>query len=313
MKLHKEILNLSVGVLLLCGCEKAKPVHDLEIPYLLFVAPSQDHPLWLQAKRGFFDACEEEGYHCDWLGLNTIDTAMMNDIIRSGVLQKADAIITQGVVDEHLIHEAVMKNIPVVLVDSDMPSSNRTVYFGKDFQAQAKQLLKEVQSILGMNKKLTIAIQVAEQAFEIGKEQIEQVHQVFATHPGGAEIVALSSSKSDQVRAKQEWSATFLKHPHINVALALTGESVAACYESASSMGLHEQMLIFGVDDMEATIQLLEEGNINGTIATSFYDDGYDAVKFLHDHFQHPDERKETLIPVNIQLITPETVQEYII
>ena len=89
----------------------------------------------------------------------------MNEVIETGILQQADGIITQGVIDSSLIQEAKEDGIPLILVDSDQPDSERFAYMGKDFKQQAELMLKDVEKHLGTKEKLKIAIQVAESDF----------------------------------------------------------------------------------------------------------------------------------------------------
>lgn len=312
MKKRYPIL-IFVMLFSISGCQR----HDTKVieenkPYLLFVAPLEEHPLWLQTKDGFLKACEQNDYHCDWIGPKNMDTEKMNEVMKTGILQKADGIITQGVVSEALINQAIEAKIPVVLVDSDMPTSKRTAYFGKNFHDQAQRLLTDIQKKQDENQKLMIAIQVSEITFDIAIQQVQQVEEVFKDYPGGYEIVEITSSKSDQVRAKQEWARVFYHHPEINISLNFAGECVAACYESAINAGMRDQMFIYGVDDMEQTIQLLKEDRIDGSIITSFHGYGYDAVMFLKKYFDSEKQEAEKLHPAHLQLVTPENIEDYL-
>lgn len=49
---------------------------------------------------------------------------------------------------EELVNRAVDQNIPVVLVDSDMPDSKRIFYMGKDFRLQAQMILEDIEKRL---------------------------------------------------------------------------------------------------------------------------------------------------------------------
>lgn len=306
----RQILFL-VLALIAGGCTSDVKSEDMKGTYILFVAPLVDHNLWLQAKNGFMDACDIYQYHCDWIGPKTIDTNRMNDVMKTGILQKADAIITQGVVDPKIIDAAASAGIPVILVDSDMPESKRAAYIGKDFHYQAELILADIEKNWGKDKKLIISIQVAQESFTIAKQQIQQVEAVFQQHPGGYEIVSVTSSRSDAVRAKKEWAQTFADYPDTNVALNFAGESVEACYEAINNTSADTSRLIYGVDDMDATIRLIKEKKINGTIATSFYDYGFETVQYLHTYFTDPEKWQDQIIPATIQLVTPDNVEEY--
>lgn len=299
--------------ILLSGCTNTSTTtkKTKDYTYILFATPLEDHPIWLRAKKGFMDACAIEGYKCDWTGPMTIDTTAMNEVIHTGLLQKADAIITQGVVDPALLEKAYKQKIPVILVDSDMKTSNRAAYFGKDFKEQAQLLLKDIELNYGKQKKLKVAIQVAEKSFEIAQDQIKEVEKVFATHKGGFEIVAVSESKSDQVRAKKEWSKVFSTYGDINVAISFAGESAESCYETAAALGINKSTLIYGVDDVESTLKLLKEDKIDGTITAPFYDYGFETVEYLKSYFNEDNKKVNQIYPINIELITPEKVEAY--
>ena len=94
-------------------------------------------------------------------------------------------------------------------------------------------------------------------------------------------IVSISESKSDNVRAKKEWDSVMEEHQDINVAINFAGESASSCYEAATKYNIREQMLIYGVDEMDETIQLITEKKINGSIVVSFYDYCYQRVAML--------------------------------
>lgn len=305
-------IMLTLLIILLGGCHAAKEADNKKGTYILFVAPLVDHNLWLQTKTGFMDACELYQYHCDWIGPKTIDTNRMNDVMKTGILQKTDAIITQGVVDAEIVNAAVSIGIPVILVDSDMPQSKRTAYSGKDFHYQAQLILENIEANWGKDKKLIISIQVAQESFTIATEQIEQVKEVFQNHPGGFEIVSVTSSRSDEIRAKKEWAQTLNDHPDINVAINFAGESAAPCYEMMKAAKKNNDYLIYGVENMDETMRLLKENKINGTITTSFYDYGFETVKYLNAYFNAADKPDKEIIPATIQLVTPDNVEEYI-
>ena len=134
----------------------------------------------------------------------------MNDTMERGIIAKADAIITQGVIDEQLVKQAKENNIPVVLVDNDMPASARTAFFGKNFTQQAELLLADIEKRMGEDEPIIMAIQVAEESFPIAAQQIEEIEKVFFKNIVVVfEIVDVTSSKSDKVRARKEWVSTF--------------------------------------------------------------------------------------------------------
>ncbi|WP_416326748.1 substrate-binding domain-containing protein [[Eubacterium] hominis] len=308
----KKIILFMTSLLLLSSCTN-QPLKDEEKdkPYILFATPLSDHMIWLQAKDGLDDACEAYQVHCDWIGPNVIDTNKMNDVIETGILQQADGIITQGVIDDELIKAASDNGIPLILVDSDQPESGRYAYMGKDFKQQAQLLLEDIESNYGKDKKLIIAIQVAEGEFGIAQDQIKEVKEVFQKHKGGYELVSISESKSDVVRAKREWMNVMSEHDNVNVAINFAAESAVPCSETIIEKGLRKNVLIYGVDDMPTTIDLIKRGDIDGSIVTSFYDYGYQGVKMIMDYIQSGKKQDVSVLSPNLVIVNESNVNTY--
>ena len=122
----RRVIFLSLFLVLLCGCSKEESV--VKEKTILFATPLKEHEVWLKAKEGFEQACADNNLNCEWQGPVVIDTVEMANTIEAGIMQKVDGIITQGVVSEELVNRAVDQEIPVVLVDSDMPDSKRIFY-----------------------------------------------------------------------------------------------------------------------------------------------------------------------------------------
>lgn len=301
---------LLMSTCIVSGCQQEQIAKE-EYMYFLFATPLEDHQTWQKAKQGFLKACDVYHLKCDWKGPIGINTEQMEEVIRVGIAQRASAIITQGVVDEALLDEAQKENIPVMLVDSDMPNSSRFAYIGKNFNEQAKMILQDVEKAYGKEKKLYVAIQVAELDFAIAQQQIEEVEAVFSTHPGGYEIVSITQSKSDNVYAKQQWDAVMAEENTINVALNFAGESAAPCYEAAQKYDRRDEMLIYGVDEIDEIIDLVRDGSINGSIVVSFYDYGYESVKLLYDYVKNGQQPQAKENDAKLILVTKDNVDTY--
>lgn len=305
----KKIIMGWICLLLCGGCYNSKAMEE-DYTYLLFATPLKEHAIWLQAKAGFDQACDDYDIKCDWLGPTVIDTEEMSNVIATGILQDADGIITQGVVSAELINRAKEEGIPMVLVDSDVSTSDRLAYIGKDFHAQAQLLLVDVEKRYGKEKPLKIAIQVAEQSFAIAQDQIREIKEVFASHPGGFEIVAISESKSDPVRAKKEWHRVLAENEEINVAFALAAESAVSCMEASAELQIRNQLLIYGVDETEENTRLVKEGKIDGLIATSFYDYGYESVEIIMRYLENKKLPKQRVYSPQLTLVNKENLDE---
>lgn len=311
-RLNKIFLSIFVLLtVIMSGCQtQSRDAQDEDYLYFLFATPLRNHVIWLQAKEGFEQACMDLGIKYDWLGPDVIDTEAMEKVMQTGFLQDVDAVITQGVVSDEVVNLAWDLGIPVFLVDSDMPDSDRICYMGKDFREQAELLLDHIEERVDPDTELRIAIQVAESGFTIAQEQIRQIEEVFAQHPGGVEIVSVSDSKSEEARARKEWDAVIQEHPDINVAINFAAESAGFCWEAVNDSGLRDDVLIYGVDDMPVNLELVREEKVDGIVATSFYQYGYHSVELLYDYLVNgniPPEQEKT----DLQIVDRSNVETY--
>lgn len=301
--MRKRWLCLCV-LLVICGCSdegEQRKTKDDDFLYFLYAAPLEDHPIWLQSKEGFDQACEELKVKCDWIGPKIIDAKRMNEVVSQGIVEKADGIITQGVISKELLAKAAEANIPVTLVDSNIEDEEKFAYYGKNFHTQAELFLKEIEKSVGEDEKLVIAIQVAELEFKIAQDQISKIEEVFQQHPGGYEVRSISESKSDKVRAQSEWLNALRTDPDINITINFAAESAEACGEIAEMLKVKDQVHIYGVDDMDTTIDYIRKGFIDASVVTSFYEYGYQTVYQMYDYKVHG--KKSDSIDNEVKLI----------
>jgi ribose transport system substrate-binding protein len=265
------------------GGEKTGGDGDKKL-HFVYVSPLLAHPIWLIAKDGFDAACKELGIQGDWVGPQNISPEEMAKLIETAVAEKADAIITQGLVPAAPLKGAEEAKIPVLVVDSDIPDAKKLAYFGKDPDVQAELFLEYAERKYGKDTKLNIAIQVAALNYKIAQDQIAAIEKAFAKHPGGFEIVSTSESKSDKMKSTNEWQNTFKAYPEVNVAINLAAEAGPACAKVVEENGIGDKVAVYAVDDMEETLDLVKSGAIDGTVVTSFYNYGYQAAYWLYQN-----------------------------
>ncbi len=279
--------------------------------HFVYVSPLLAHPVWLIAKEGFEDACKELGIRGDWVGPQNISPEEMTKLFETAVAQKADAIITQGLLPSAPMKMAEEAGIPVLVVDSDIPDAKKLAYFGKDPDIQAKLFLEAAEKKLGKDTKLTVGIMVAALNYKIAQDQIAAIKNAFADHPGGFEVVNIAESKSDKMKATTEWQNTFKAYPEINVAINLAAEAGPACAKVVQEMNLGDKVTVFAVDDVEETLDLVRKGEIEGTVVTSFYNYGYQATYWLYQHITEGKVPEKVNNDAGTIMVTKENIDTY--
>lgn len=309
-KIKLLLLCLVLGMISGCSAEEKKEEKRSSL-YFLFATPLSTHTLWQKAREGMQDACDELDVHCDWKGPIKISTSDMVDVINTGLLKEADGIITQGVISKELIKKGNDKGIPFVLVDSPVEGSTPLTTISKDFDEQARLLLADIEEKLGKREPLRIGIQVSDLSFDLATDQITAIETVFAAHPGGFQIVAQSESRSDQLTSRNEWVKVLQKDTGMNVSINLAGENAIGFVDAKEYMDNQDKILVYGVDDMKETLELIQEGKVEGSIVTSFYQYGYESVHILYAYVREGTEPEKKKIPSYLMLVNKDNLKTY--
>jgi ribose transport system substrate-binding protein len=120
--------------------------------------------------------------------------------------------------------------------------------------------------------------------YEHAHKQIRSVEQVFSKHPGGYKLINTAESGSEKITSATAWERTFNTYPEINVAINFAAGAGPACTMVAEEKGIRRRVLVYAVDDTDETLDLIRSGDLDGTIVTSFFNYGYQAVYWLYQH-----------------------------
>ncbi len=320
MKKFLALVLTLIFAFCLFGCSKAEDPAPEENGgegegdslHFVYVSPLLSQPIWLVAKEAFEDACRDLGIQGDWVGPQGISPEEMAKLIETAVAQNADGIITQGLVPAEPVNLAIDAGIPVLVVDSDISDADgRLAYIGKDNAIQAQLIYDEVAAKLDKITPISCAVQVAALNYEVAYEEIETLKDAFADWPGGFEVVNISESKSDKLTSTNAWQNTFQTYPEINLAVSFAAEAGPACANVVTEMNLKDQILVFAVDDEEETLDLIRDGAIDGTVAVSFYNYGYQAAYWLWQHVTEGLTPKQVVNPASLLMVDADNVDTY--
>jgi ribose transport system substrate-binding protein len=315
----KKLLVVLLALVMVCGLvtsafagggsqEGAKKSDKM---HFVYVSPLLAHPVWLIAKNGFDAACQELGIQGDWVGPQGISPEEMAKLVDTAIAQKADAIITQGIVPAPPVQNAIAAGIPVLVVDSDIPDAQRLAFLGKDTKIQARLLYEDVLQRLGPNTPLNVSIQVSNLLYEVAHRMIADIEEAFGKHPGGFKLVNTSESKSEKIQSVTEWERTFNAYPEINVAINLAAEAGPACATVVKEKKIRDKILVYAVDDVDETLEILRKNEIDGTIVTSFWNYGYQATYWLYQHITQGKKPAQVVNDAGTILVSNKIIDTY--
>jgi ribose transport system substrate-binding protein len=279
--------------------------------HFVYVSPLLAHPVWLIAKNGFEKACGELGIKGDWVGPQGISPEEMAKLVDTAVAQKADAIITQGLVPAEPVQAAIDAGIPVLVVDSGIDLKGQLAYFGKDLAVQAGVIYKDIVDAYGNKAAINASIQVAALNYKVAVDAIDEIKKAFSNYKGTFKIVSITESKSDRMKATTEWENTFKAYPEINVAINLAAEAGPAAASVVNELGIKKRVRIYAVDDIDETLDLIRSGGLDGTVVTSFFNYGYQAAYWLYQNITEKKTPKKEINDAGTIMVNRKNIDAY--
>ena len=203
------------------------------------------------------------------------------DEIKRAIAQKVDGIVMIPVADTvtSAINEAMDHHIPVVCADADAPSSRRYCYVGTgNYNAgfQGGQTLAKL--LDGRGEVALIYIPGSDNL----AQRIRGYKDSLAKFPD-IKIVAVGNDKGSQTEAEKECRAILQANPNLagfGCVAAIGGEGAAVAVKQAGKAG---KVKIVAMDRNEATLQFIQEGVIDASIAQRTYLMTYMALQMLYD------------------------------
>lgn len=281
---------------------------------ITFVTPLVAHPVWLKAKEGFDQAGKDLGFEAQWIGPQGLDVNEMVKQIEIAINLKSDGIITQGLVPEAL--ESVLKmanaaNIPVVLVDADVPNVERVAFLGLSPADFGKIGGAEIEMVM-KNRSIVGAGIVPNIEHKIASDIMQAYISTLTPHARGFRHTTIVESKSDTLTAVTRFEELLNSYPDINVFYCTGAETAAAAATVLKERKLtKDDVLILGIDDVDETLNGIREGYIHGTLAVNFFRYGYQASQILVDYIASNQTPDKQIIEVPPVLVTKSNVDSY--
>lgn len=280
----KKTIAAIVGasaILTLVGCGGGGTRHDVTEKFVLVIA-NKKLPYWQRAASGLVDAARQMGVQAEITGPDTYDPAeevaafqRAIDKKPSGILvSAADAKLLQPVIDS-----AIQKGIPVVTMDSDSPTSKRLTFIGTNNFEAGQMGARVAVKALGGKGNVVVYTMPGQTNLE---QRLDGYKSVFAQNPGIKIIETvdvhgdprIAFDKTDEILQKGKVK------PDAFVCLEAT-----ACTEVAEVLSRNKitGKVVVAMDTDQLTLEGIQKGMINATIAQKPYSMSFYGVKVLDD------------------------------
>lgn len=259
----------------------AEPNHQRNEHYV-FVATNISLPYWKEAEAGFLDGAKALGVTAELVGPAGYAPNAELQVFRQVVEQHPSGICLSAARPELFqadIDNAVAQGIPVICVDSDVPSSKRLTYIGTDNFKAGREGLRWMAPLV--QSKGNIAVITIEGQRNLD-DRVAGVADALANFPA-LKLTKILDGKGDAKSAFDQVSDLIQKKENIAgiICLEATGGSGAA--QAVHRFNMEGKMPIVAFDNDPQTLDWIDRGAIAVTITQKPYLMSFYGLKFLDD------------------------------
>ncbi|MGA2420508.1 MAG: substrate-binding domain-containing protein [Candidatus Acidiferrum sp.] len=266
------------GALISCGPE---PYHQQDERYVL-VATSTALPYWQEAQAGLQDSAKVLGVKAEMIGPEGFAPDKELEAFQKAVGEKPAGILVSVARPDAFksaIDAAVSAGIPVICLDADAPDTKRVLFIGTDNFRAGQESGRRMAQILKGQGRVAIVTLVGQLNVE---DRVRGVNDALTKFPG-IKVVATIDDKGDARAANDQISKLLggKDKPDGIICLEASGGSGAA--EALHRLDLTGKVAIVAFDKDPETLDFIQGGAINETIAQKPYVMAYYGLKLLDD------------------------------
>ncbi len=274
---------------------------------------------WTLAQRGVEDAESDFGVTCEFLTPPNGTQAEQKRLIEALIAKGADGVAVTPINPDGMTGflNEVAEEMILITHDSDAPESDRVVYIGTNNYSAGRTMGKLVKEVApdGGEIMLFVGKLDVQNAIERRQGIIDELKGLpesdsYTVSPAGEvdcgdwTVLDTKADNVDLARAKQNAEDTLARYPDIAAMVGLwayNGPMILSAVEDAGRVG---EIPILAFDELDDTLQAIENGYIHATVVQDPYNFGYRSVELLT--MLHNGDR--SAVPDNQIIYIPERV-----
>jgi ribose transport system substrate-binding protein len=284
MKSHRAAV-LSLGVFAIAALASCGPdaYHQPDERYI-FIASNIKLPYWEEVEAGLRDGSKAMGVKAELRGPDTYSPEQELEAFQKAVAENPAGILisaSRPEIFKSAINAAVAQGIPVVCVDGDAPDSKRVLFIGTDNYRAGEESGKRMADILkGQGKVIIIGIPGQLNV----DERVRGVNDALKKYPG-IKIMQTLDDKGDPRSANDQISSLMGSgnKEKIDGIICLEASGGSGAAEALHRLDLTGKVAIVAFDKDPETLEFIQTGAINATIAQKPYVMAYYGLKFADD------------------------------
>ncbi|WP_411336785.1 sugar ABC transporter substrate-binding protein [Ruminococcus gauvreauii] len=275
-----EILMMSCIALSLIGCGKSDgdTLQDSKTKEIAFVCPiSAGDPNWNNAIAGMEKACEEIGYSVNMVGPAQLDLEQWVKDMDTAISSGYDMIITTGASDviESGVNRAVDSNIPVCLIDTDLPDSKRFSYIGLDNYQLGCGMADQVAELTG--EKGTICLMGMDMTATVFVQRIQGFEDTLKEKYPDMKVATVQSA-ADAAAAADITGQVINGFPEVDSFVGMDGTVPKGIAQTLTERGVTDEYTATALSIDQQILDYIKDEGLDGGLGLDFYTMGYQAV-----------------------------------
>jgi ribose transport system substrate-binding protein len=277
-----------------------------------FVPKALNQEFWITARAGAEDAEKQLSGVQVLVDAGTSELAIDEQIavVEDMLTKQVDALAVAPTAPDQLqpVLERASKQVPVIIVDSDIPGwEGKVSYIGTDNfkggQVGGKYIVDQLKG------SGTLAIINGVPGATSGEQRVAGVRD--AVKDSDIEIVQEVAADFDRAKGVSAMEDILQNNPDVNAVFAANDQMALGALEVLQSRGKTEDVLLVGYDGTEeATVSVLKGTGIDATVAQNPYKMGLVGVKEAVDAAK--DKPVPKTINTGVTLVTPENAKSYL-
>lgn len=282
------LLLVVVVALTLAGCNSAEEkaagtdVKKEEFYSMVVFTKGAEYFNWCYA--GMKDAAKTIGDHIkvELQGPAEWDASLEARALEQVIAKKPNGILVAAADEATLIpaiNKAIDAGIPVICFDSDAPESKRIAYVGTnnyDFGAVGAKAMVEM---IGGAGEVAICLVPGTVAQE---ERAQGFKDYLAQHAPKVKVVTELNDEGDVAKTETLCTALLQSNPNIKGIFSTHGYGAPGAAAAVRTLKMQDKVVVIGSDYGTAVIELILNGEVQGTVIDDPYLIGYQAMMLAY-------------------------------
>jgi ribose/xylose/arabinose/galactoside ABC-type transport system permease subunit/ABC-type sugar transport system substrate-binding protein len=247
----------------------------------VFIGVSVGNPYWVDARMGLEDRARMLGVKSDLRGPTGNDPNQQIKEFEQVLARKPAGIIIAPASDalRPIMNRAVEEGVPVVCIDTDDPQSKRYTYIGTDNYNAGLQTGELLGQAIGGRGEVALLMIPGQSNLE---GRARGCKDALVKYPG-IKIVKIANDQALSSEAEKVARSILQAYPNLAAFGCVDAAGGEGCAVAVQEVGKVGKVKIIAMDRNETTLDYIEQGIIEASIAQRTYTMAYMALQLLYD------------------------------